>query len=430
MATSRLLSQALSLKPYRAPNTFAWVGSSRIAAQFLDGATARNKGNAGWMNWCNGNLVAQGKPMITLGNFGTSGFRTDQYAPGVASAIATNASFIVIDGPVNDFAQQFPTAGTTVSTALSNLKTYFKTINDNGQKIIYVWERGATNFTSTMIGNLNDFNRLMSDYIQYGDDFRGPPDVVVLDPTLKSVSTSTNGTISIVNSVDGTHDNVTGAQTLGTYFTAKLSPYLREIPGHSDRFLSQAAGIGVYNIFQSPGNTGAVAAAGTGNTGTVPTNSVSAQSGLATAVYSTQASIADSNGNTWGNDVKIIATATGVGQVSLIYTLNRTNIVTGDFIRGGLEIDVAPGATGLSGVGCDLEWFPSTGGTNPMYDMFASAVGTDVGGYSNFVLEPQALPIPAFTGSPFTNLALRVNFSAAGSATILVRKGWAERATH
>jgi hypothetical protein len=125
----------------------------------------------------------------------------------------------------------------------------------------------------------------------------------------------------------------------------------------------------------------------------------------------------------------MVCTATAAGSVNFIMTLDKSGIVTGDVIRGGVEVDVASGATGLSGVQCNLEWFPSTGGTTPTYDMFASGIGTDPGGYTGFPLEPPPLPIGIFTGQPFTNLCVRVAFSAAGSATVIIRKPWAVRST-
>lgn len=418
---------ALKVGPYA--DTIAWAGTSRIISQYLDTVTQNNKGNSSWINWASGWLRAQGKSLVTVGNFATSGFRTDQFAPAVASALALKPVMLGIDGYVNDIAQLFPAQGTCATTAVANLKGYIKQANDQGVTVVFVPERGAENFTATQIGILNDANQLMADYLAYGDDFRGPPNVIVLDPYPSTVVTSTSNAVDLANTQDGTHDNIVAGQKFGLYNAGKLAPYLRPLPGHRLSSLNQNSGFGARNIWQSAGNTGSVAAGGTGNTGTVPTNSTSAQSGLATAVFSTQASVADADGNTWGNDVKIVATATGAGTVSLIYTLNRTNIVNGSIVRGNIEVDVTAGATGFQGVSADLESFPTSGGPTATYDMFDSGLGTDPGGYAGFVLEPPPLIFGAFVGSPFTNLAIRLKFSAAGSATVLVRKGVAVIAT-
>jgi hypothetical protein len=97
-----------------------------------------------------------------------------------------------------------------------------------------------------------------------------------------------------------------------------------------------------------------------------------------------------------------------------------------------MEYDCLAGATGLSNAYADLEFFPQAGGTAPMYDMLPPAAtgwGSDTGGETNLVLEPDALVYPAYTGTPFTNLAFRVQMNGAGTATFLVRKFWAEIAT-
>jgi hypothetical protein len=415
-------------KSIRSPNTIVWTGTSRIISQFLD-PQFNNQSNSAWINWASGWLRAQNKPLLTVANLATSGFRTDQFAPAVASAVALAPALMGLDGPVNDIAQLFPTSGTCAATAFANLKTYIKKANDAGIPVVYVWERGTSTFTATMIAIHNDFSRMMADYLQWGDDFRGPPNVIMLDPTAKTVTVSNAAAIVVPNSQDGTHDNIVGGQLLGLYFANKLAPYLRELPGHRLRTLTQNSNFGVRNVWASPGMTGSVAATGTGNTGTVPTNASTQQTGGVSAVFSTQASVADADGNTWGNDVKIVATATAAGSVSIIFTLTHTNIVVGDIIRGGIEIDVASGATSLTAAACDLEVFPTTGGAGPTWDMQVSGLGTDHGGYAGFPMEPPALRLAAFTGTAFTNLCVRMFFNGAGSATVLLRKGWAERAT-
>jgi len=435
----RLASQATTLKVLRAPNTFSWVGTSRLAAMFQDGGK-RNKGNAGWMNWSAAKLRAVGKPMITVGHFAVSGYRTDQF--NFASAIAAGASNLVGDGPINSISQAAAgyttvggampgtavTAANVVAVSLADIKAGIKAANDAGVRFFYVWERGAVSFTNAQIGQLNDFNRRMADYLAKGDDYRGVPNVVVLDPTPYSVITSNASAIALTNSVDGTHDNVKAAKITGFAFADKIAPYLNEMPGYRLRNLTQAkSGLGSLSLNPNPALSGSAAPGGTGNTGFIPSNFTAAQSGGVTGVFTIQATSADADGNTWGNEVKIDATATASGTVSLILALDRTNITLGDLIKGGFEIDVTAGATGVSGVQADIEWFPTTGGTSPMYDMSASTIGTDDGGYTNLVLSPDPLAITAYTGSPFTNLALRIAFSAAGSATVIVRKFWAER---
>lgn len=418
---------------YRNPNIIVWCGTSRIAAQYQD-STQYILSNKAWMNWTAGALRTQGKPWLTIGNYAVSGTRTDQFASQITTALTKNPSMIGMDGPVNDIAQNYPTAGTVAATALANLKSYIKQINDTGTPVIYVWERGANSFTAAQIGALNDFNRSMADYLQWGDDWRGTPNVIVVDPTPYTVTTSSNGTIALQNSADGTHDNVAAASKLGlnSNIVSQIGALLRPFPNHAMGSLNQGLPAnGVRNLINTAtGFTGTTAAAGgTGNTGSIPNYMSAFQSGGVTAAFTTQATAADANGNTFGNEIKLVCTATASGAVGFWLPLNQSLIQAGDYIRGGWEVDVASGATAVTGVQTHLETFPTTPSVNPTYDMYASGVGTDPGGYTKYAAEPPPLVMPSFTGTPFTNLRLDIAFSGAGSATVTIRKPWAERAT-
>lgn len=437
LLTNRTFGQvAAPALRFRNPNVWTYLGTSRVIAQYNDGTTQFNLSNTGWMNWANGKLRQQGKNIIGTFNFGTSGRRTDQFLPNVLAVVSSNAGSVLLDGPVNDIAQLYPSAATCAGVAASNLKTIIKACNDVGMRVFYVWERGANNFTAQQIGMLADFNRLMVDYINNGDDFRGPPNLVVLDASAAALTTGNNGTIALKNSGDGTHDNIVGAQAIGNYLAPIIAPYLNPVPGHRQTSLNQSVSSALnslFNMMVSPGFSGTSGAAGgAGNTGNVPSPWIAAQSGLATAAYSFAAGAADSDGNSWGNDVTITATATGAGTVSLLIPLTLTNVVGGDIIRGGMEFDVAAGATGLNAVQVYLQPFNSQG-TASVTDMSPNAnaiAGNDPGGYSGYVAEPPPLKLPANqTGLTAIRLRLDVTFRGAGSATIKVRKPWAERAT-
>lgn len=502
------LSQALRVQ--RAPNTVFWVGTSRHAAQFLDPAR-RFLSNAGWMNWAAARLRALNKPLITVGNLAVSGSRTDEWSAAIESAVASGASHVAIDGPINDIAKAAPTpftgsisgsvltvdspagfvsrggvvtgsgvapgtvvlrqlsgafpgvggtyevsvsqtvpSGALVSTgyvaeagpragqhvflanvaeiALATIKSYIEAAGDAGQRVLYVWERGAANFTPEMIGALNDFNRLLADYLERGDQRGGRPDVVVLDPPPFCIVTNNASAIALKHSQDGTHDNVKAAKIIGFALAEKLAPHLREMPSHRLRAATQAAGFGKVALNPNPTMSGSAPAGGTGNTGQIPAGFETYQADQSTADFAIRATVPDSDGNGWGNELVVTATATGPGRVDIVLPLATTHIAAGDLIRGGLEIDVADGATGLACVTANLEWFPASGRTPAVHDLFKSDIGTDDGGYAGLVLEPPPLEIvPGFTGVPYTNLVLRVFFSGAGSATVVSRKWWAER---
>jgi hypothetical protein len=416
----------LRVTPRRFNNGFVLVGDSRNASQFLD-PSQNNQGNASWFNWMAGWLRAKGLPVQTLGNYAMSGMRSDQFAPQIQAAINTRARFAVMQGFLNDAAQN-----ATVTNIVATMKNYIKAFNDNGMTAVLVWERGSAGLSGAQIGVVNDVNRYLLDFIHFGDvgDWRGPPDVIVLDPIPSTVVISSNGTIQLKNSQDGVHDNVAGAQAFGLYASGVMAPFMRPYAGHRLSSLNHSkSGLGVRSLIKQAGFTGSVAVTGAGNSGNVPTNCQDFQQGGATAAFTINPTVADADGNTWGNEVKLVANATSSGSVGLICSLDFTNIVAGDFIRGGMEIDVLSGATGLQGASLDLECFPSTNVPPPTYDMFATGLGNDPGGYSKFPLEPPKLFIQAFSGTPFTNLTLRLTFGGPGSATVICRKPLAERAT-
>ena len=448
MVNTRVASQAKVLQRLRAPNTIVWCGHSLASAQFLDSPTNNNLSNAGWMNWTAGALRAQGKPWITLANFGVAGTRTDQWGTQIANAIALNPAMISLNDIINDIAGSTGTyvgtagsgiAGQTVNATnvpalgLASLKFWIKQINDAGIMVLYQWLRGGGSMTATQIGNMNDFNRLMADYLQFGDDFRGPPNVQVIDTTPYQVTTSSIGTVVLKNSQDGVHDNIAGARTIGlnANIISQIGALLLPFPNHRLSSLNQQnPSVGNYNLMAgAAGFTSSTAApAGTGNTGLIPGNCTAGQTALATAAFSVNSTSADADGNTWGKEVAIAVTATGAGSVAFYIALNRTPIVVNDIIRGGWEIDVAASATGLGGVQTKLETF-ATGGPSPTFDMISSGLSVDTGNYTKYAAEPPPLKMGNWTGTAFTNLRMDIVMSGAGSCTVTVRKPWAERAT-
>jgi len=445
---SRPVTQFKSLERIRNPNSIVWCGHSLASAQFTDSPGNNNLSNAGWMNWTAGMLRAQGKPWITLSNLAVAGTRIDQWAAQVTAAIAAAPAMIALNDPINDIAASTATyvgaagsgiAGVTVNAtnvpvqSLAALKYWIKQINDAGILVLYQWLRGGGAMTATQIGNMNDFNRLLADYLQYGDDFRGSPNVQVVDVTPSSVVTSNLGTVSLKNSADGVHDNIAGAKAIGLNagIIAQIGSILMPFPNHRLSSLNQQyPTMGKYNMMNgASGFTSATAApAGTGNTGLIPNNCTGGQTGLATAVYSVNNTVADADGNTWGKEVQMAVTATGAGSVVLYIALDRTNLVVNDIVRGGWEIDVAGGATGLAAVQTKLETF-ATGGPSPTFDLINSGLGSDTGGYTGYAAEPPPLRMGNYTGTPFTNLRMDIVMSGTGSCTVKVRKPWAERAT-
>src|SRR5260370_15205380 len=334
----------LRVTPRRFNNGFVLVGDSRNASQFLD-PSQNNQGKASWFNWMAGWLRAKGLPVQTLGNYAMSGMRSDQFAPQIQAAINTRARFAVMQGFLNDAAQN-----ATVTNIVATMKNYTKAFNDNGMTAVLVWERGSAGLSGGQIGVVNDVNRYLLDFIHFGDvgDWRGPPDVIVLDPIPSTVVTSSNGTIQLKNSQDGVHDNVAGAQAFGLYASGVMAPFMRPYAGHRLSSLNHSkSGLGVRSLIKQAGFTGSLSVTGAGHRGNVPTNCHDFEQGGATAAFTINPTVADADGNTWGNEVKLVANATSSGSVGLSCSLDFTNIVPRDFIRRAIQIAVPPRATRL-----------------------------------------------------------------------------------
>jgi hypothetical protein len=411
-------------------NTCVYIGDSRNAQRYLD-PNKQNKNSQNWSVWMDAYLRSMNKPMTTLGHFAVSGTTSTQHiATQLAPAVALKPSFMFWQGFVNDIAQ-----GTTVASIVANYKTLVKTCNAAGITFVHLWERGAGNMSAAQIAQCNDANRQIADWLLWGEPGYFP-NVIVLDTTVVTTTTSSSSAIVIPNSQDQVHDNIAGAKLLGSYAATKMAPHLRERPGHRLRYLTQGK-VGMGSLSAMPvasvGLPGSTAATGTGNTGTTSTGLVTGScTGGVTCAFTIQATSPDADGNTWGNEQKMVVTATAAGTASCYISLDRTGLAPGVILRGGMEYDCLAGATGLSNAYADLEFFPQAGGTSPMYDMLPPAAtgwGSDTGGETNLVLEPDALVFPAYTGTPFTNLAFRVQMNGAGTATFLVRKFWAEIAT-
>ena len=424
--TVAALRKAIGVRP---PNTFAFAGNSLLDAQYVD-PQHRVKSSAGWMNWAAGFLRAQDKPMLTLGNFAHSGDRTDQYAHGVAAAIATGAANLVLSDATNDVGQVYPTGATVVATAVANLKAYIKQADAAGMRVFFLWMRGSESWGVAQIGYMNDINRQLADYFMNGDDDGGPPNVVVLDSTPYSVVTGTPGAIELKNSEDGTHDNITAARIIGAAFAEQIGPYLRRLPGARSRLTQGDFALGTRGLLNNPGLTGADGELTAGTTGALPTGLKGSRTGTATAVFSVEDTLPDANGNTFGRQIRIdIAGGASGGEIHLEMPFNQSRVAVGDRLLSGWEVDVAAGATAFGGVEALTEWYPLTGQTAFPIDGFVLMdAGVNLGGYAGYRAEPDPLPITAFTGVPWCNSRVRIPVGAGGSASITLRKPIGERA--
>src|SRR5258708_31454521 len=102
-----------------------------------------------------------------------SGMRSDQFAPQIQAAINTRARFAVMQGFLNDAAQN-----ATVTNIVATMKNYTKAFNDNGMTAVLVWERGSAGLSGGEIGGGQHSHPLLAHFLPLPDcaDLAGPPE--------------------------------------------------------------------------------------------------------------------------------------------------------------------------------------------------------------------------------------------------------------
>ncbi|MBY0429452.1 MAG: DUF2793 domain-containing protein, partial [Alphaproteobacteria bacterium] len=404
----------------RVGNSFAFLGDSRLAAQFNDGSTtafpaslAHMKTNAFFFNWANALL---GQRMKTVYNGAVSGYRSDQYltTATVNGAIASGAKWLMIWGAVNDIGQ----AGTTGDTALTiwtRIKNATQSALNAGMYVVLLTEPGSnaygTNTSSKAM--TNQFNQYVREYADV------TPGVFCFDiASLLVDPTQANITLRATYSSDGTHPNAYGAYYLGQAFANYIANFIPPINSQ----IFTASDISANGNIQQVANplflTTTGGTSGAGITGATPASFVSSVGGTATATISTAA---DSSG--YGNAVTIAGNFAASGDA--IYLKQDTTLanytIPGDIVDSGVEIVINAGAVNLSQAALSTNF---GGAPNPAYDLYGTAtvlpnVAMD--------LTLRSVPFTLQTGTTWATWQVRFVGSGAGSFTATIKRPWMRR---
>lgn len=408
-------ASALNAARSTAP-TFVMMGDSRIASQYNDNTLRRNKNAGNFLNVANTQL---GQRMQSVGNFAVAGQRSDQFMVPLSQALATKARFLVVFGVVNDLAQNVGAVA-----AWANIRQIIDAGISAGMIVITCTEPGATGFTAAQIAERNDFNARLYAYAAQKPgllvlDYAG----LVLDPTAtSSITFRTQGGQSL--SYDGTHLANSGARVVGTALAGLLAPMIPSRPvGQPIDGLSQSGTAMLLKNGLFLTTTGGSTAAGI--TGSVPANWGALRTGAATANVSTQAS---TNPDGIGNEFVIAATSTAANERIQLSQSVTTGVTFGDVMNAICEVGVDAGSSNMRSVRAYITtWTDGLTVSTQRFDM--QPLNSGVSDNKNSLttaytdtLAPDPHTVQSGTSFDRVDFTIAVEFSAAGSATVRLRK--------
>jgi hypothetical protein len=223
---------------------------------------------------------------------------------------------------------------------------------------------------------------------------------------------------------DGTHAQQAAARAVGADFAANVLPAILPKIDTAPANLSDSIANGTNQLFRNPlFNTLTGGTAGgnfTLTSGTIPANvtiSGSASAGLAATVTSA------ANANGFGNDITLALSCTGAvsARIDLTTTVGDWNLT--DLFEGRLEVDVASGGTGVSGVYAEM-YVQTNAGTADWWANYSGNSGPmSTAGETALVLKTRKGGVLAgSTSKTSVQMRVYVTFSGAGSQTITLRR--------
>jgi lysophospholipase L1-like esterase len=405
-------------KLLRPQNLTVYLGDSRKAQMHLD-SFQLNISNANHGSW--GNCLS-GWRWVKGWNYGVSGDRSDQVLARLDVAIATGAGNMYLQVGANDIGQNYPTATTSAITCFNNIKTMADKALLNGMKVIIDLEAGATAFTAVQIAQTVELNERLRAYAEV------TPNIFLLDiPSVvwDPVNTTISAIVFKANYFrDTTHLAAPGAYAVGK----ELAKIIQIVSPPLPRSIASMAEVpnanSLVNLLSNPmftTTTGGIVQ--TGITGTMPASwgiQRDSGGGTQTATVSTAAA----SDGTAGNELTINCTFAAAGDAFRVYQdITLANWSPGDILQAQADISADAGPIAqiyqyLTANGNDGAAISAT--TMSMVGISNAQITTEALKHS-LITEKMTIP-PMTVSKGFATMYLRIFGSAAGSATVRLRK--------
>lgn len=417
---------------------FDFLGESRTALMVVNPAilpAVQATQSTHWFNIANALMNSPMKWGLCLA---VSGLRSDQYInAGLSQALASNAGWLVFDFPaVNDLAAQpslvFPytnsngvivTSTNVAQIAAGNIIAAANQALAVGKKVLLTLEYGSTSLTAGPVAQMHELNLRLRAYAE------ATPGVYIW--SANSVLWNATGSATLVVFKTGFASDGTHLTTLGSYFAGKaFKNFISSLIPNPDFGPASINDVQTTNPLQLMPNPLFNTLTGGTVTGGIVLTSGNVPSGLQIIGIASTSVIVTSgaNANGWGNDVTFAFTAGAADNVKLTFTApSNTLWQLTDIMEGGIDLDMAAGSSKAA-----VYWQTSMNtdlGAQDSWALYAGGTNGDgpTEAYSYRLRSPPASPKLNSVTKSFLTLRLTLNFSAAGNATITLRRPTTER---
>lgn len=398
------------------------VGDSRTRDMYVTGARKQARS---WIVWANAYM---NQVMDFVGNYATSGYRSDQFLAesNFANLMNDGSNLVIIGYPaVNDISQAAAgyvdvdgnavTLTNVISLVLARMYDRVSRLVKAGKVVVVCTEPGATTMNAAQVAVTMNFNASLITM------FQGMTGVKVFNPLTAIWARSTTVSAVAFNSgfsADGTHATARQGQVAGYYAATKFfSTFMvpRKRTGVDLRTSSA-------QLFPNAGYATLTGGTTSNMTGTdaIPGNVVIYASAASLASYTLTSAAADDG---TGNEMNLTVTATGAVKVNFRHTgVPTTGLGYTDYFVAGADINV------ISASACRVYWETqifTNQGTEDGYDLYAGDAADVwlVNGVTNPVRmqsDPTQPPAGSSTGLSI-EARMVLDFKGAGSVNVKIK---------
>lgn len=390
---------------------FAFLGDSRTAQMHEDSASNKRNGTSThFFNWANALI---GGSMVCVYNGGVSGKRTDEYIANLPAALAADPDFLVIGPPaVNDISQ-----GYTAVQVMAQIDLMVTAALAQGVAVILVTEPGANALSAAYCKQVMELN----DRLQYYAESKRGVYLFDITRTLWDPDNSTSViALNSAHTTDGTHFSTQGCYAMGVAFQSFISGLIFTKPAafwNATRNRSNDTASLISNPLFVTQTGGTKTGSGTLASGAVPGSwTLNIAAGISVALTY------GANAEGFGSDLILTITASNSGVVRLSQDASSpSSVAIGSVLRGFAEVAIDASPSGFTGVWSQVEYNDGSTTYTAAAMLCGSAKGAAPAAALTYALTPAPLTVAALASGWITQ-SVRIDFSAAGSAVVRIRK--------